>query len=165
MSRPKRHTALERFYFSGIPLPETNTELCTADTMPVPGRIASDPMKKELWDFIVADMQNRRCLSTTYLLLITELVEVLSMMHECREKISENGMVTTLFDDEGNFRGEQESPYVKILARQQPMLIKILEKVGMSPRDISYLINTEASAIQPIEAQVADFKSITYFRS
>jgi len=95
MSRPKRHTALERFYFSGIPLPETNTELCTADTMPVPGRIAADPMKKELWDFIVADMQNRRCLSTTYLLLITELVEVLSMMHECREKISENGMVTS----------------------------------------------------------------------
>jgi hypothetical protein len=165
MSRPKRHTALERFYFSGIPLPETNTELCTADTMPVPGRIASDPMKKELWDFIVADMQNRRCLSTTYLLLITELVEVLSMMHECREKISENGMVTTLFDDEGSFKGEMESPYVKILARQQPILIKILEKLGMNPRDISYLINTEASAIQPIEAQVADFKAVTYFRS
>ena len=165
MSRPKRHTALERFYFSGIPLPETNTELCTADTMPVPGRIASDPMKKELWDFIVADMQNRRCLSTTYLLLITELVEVLSMIHECREKISENGMVTTLFDEDGSFRGEQESPYVKILARQQPILIKILEKLGMNPRDISYLINTEASAIQPIEAQVADFKAVTYFRS
>jgi hypothetical protein len=110
-------------------------------------------------------MQNRRCLSTTYLLLITELVEVLSMMHECREKISENGMVTTLFDDEGSFKGEMESPYVKILARQQPILIKILEKLGMNPRDISYLINTEASAIQPIEAQVADFKQITYFRS
>jgi hypothetical protein len=164
MSRPKRHTALERFYFSGIPLPETNTELCTADTMPVPGRIASDPMKKELWDFIVADMQNRRCLSTTYLLLITELVEVLSMMHECREKISENGMVTTLFDDEGSFKGEQESPYVKILARQQPMLIKILEKIGMSPRDITYLVNPEATSQAPIEASVNEYKNITYFR-
>ena len=165
MSRPKRHTALERFYFSGIPLPETNTELCTADTMPVPGRIADDPMKLELWKFICADMQNRRCLSTTYLLLITELVEVLAMIHECREKISENGMVTTLFDDEGNFRGEAESPYVKILARQQPMLIKILEKLGMNPRDIIYLVNPEATSKTPIEAHVQDLKSITYFRS
>jgi len=165
MSRPKRHTALERFYFSGVPLPETSTELCTAHTMPVPGRIAADPMKKELWDFIVADMQNRRCLSTTYLLLITELVEVISMIHECREKISEQGMVTTLFDDEGSFKGEMESPYVKILARQQPMLIKILEKIGMSPRDITYLVSPEASSQAPIEAITADLKAISYFRS
>jgi len=78
--------------------------------------------------------------------------------------ISENGMVTTLFDDEGNFRGEQESPYVKILARQQPMLIKILEKIGMSPRDITYLVNPEATSQAPIEASVNEHKSITYFR-
>lgn len=165
MSRPKRHTALERFYFSGVPLPETNTELCTLDSMPVPGRIASDPMKLELWTFICADMQNRRCLSTTYLLLISELVEVLSMIHECREKISEDGMVTTLFDDEGRFKGEMESPYVKILARQQPMLIKILEKIGMSPRDITYLVSPEASSQAPIEAHAQDLKAVTYFRS
>lgn len=165
MSRPKRKTALEQFYFSGIPLPETNTELCTMDAMPVPQRVDKDPVKRALWDFICADMENRKCLSPTYTLLISELVETLVMMHDCREKISADGMVTTLFDDEGNFRGEMESPYVKILGRQQPMLIKLLEKLGMTPRDISYLISTEATSLNPVQETVSELKQITYFRS
>ena len=165
MSRPKRRTALEHYYFSGIPVPESNTELCTMDAMPVPQRIDADPVKRALWDFICADMENRRCLSSTYTLLISELVEVIVMMHDCREHISKDGMVTTLFDDEGNFKGEMESPYVKILARQQPMLIKLLEKLGMTPRDISYLISTEATSLTPIQEAANELKQITYFRS
>lgn len=165
MARPKRRTAQENFFFSGTPLQEPGTELCTLASMPCPARIMDDPMKKQLWDFICADMENRRCLSVTYALLVAELVEVVSTLHECRQKVSEEGMIVNKYDSDGNFLGSQPSPYFNILSRQQPVLLKILEKIGMSPRDITYLVNPEATAHQAIEAVVTDRKAITYFRS
>jgi len=164
MARPKRHTALERFYFSGVPLPDSGTELCTVQSITIPERIVMDPLKKQLWDFIVADMENRKCLSSTYTLLISELVEVITLMHTCREKLDEDGLVVEKFDDEGNYLSSIPSPYFTILNRQQPMLIKILEKLGLSPRDITYLVSPEASSAAPIEAIANEVKSITYFR-
>lgn len=165
MARPKRRTAMENFFFSGTPLQEPGTELCTMGNMPCPARISDNPMKKQLWDFICADMENRHCLSVTYALLIAELVEVVSTLHECRQKISEEGMIINTFNSEGDFMGSKPSPYMNILSRQQPVLLKILEKIGMSPRDITYLVNPEATAHQAIEAVVTDRQAITYFRS
>lgn len=164
MAHPKRRTPLEQYYFGSRPLETTTTDLTTADSMPCPARIAEDPQKKQLWDFICADMEHRRCLSSTYVLLISELVEVVSMIHECRQKISEEGMTVNRFDSDGNFMGSSPSPYVNILTRQQPVLLKILEKIGMSPRDITFLVNPEATAHATIEVANSDIKAITYFR-
>jgi|TARA_R110000868_G_scaffold127587_1_gene335373 P27 family predicted phage terminase small subunit len=164
MARPKLRTALERFYFSGVPLPDSGTELCTIQSITIPERIIRDPLKKQLWDFIVADMENRKCLSNTYTLLISELVEVITLMHTCREKLDEDGLVVEKFDDEGNYLSSIPNPYFTIMNRQQPMLIKILEKLGLSPRDITYLVSPEASSAAPIEAIANEIKAITYFR-
>lgn len=164
MGRTKRRTPKETYFFSGRTVPEPGTELCKASEMPCPTRIAAHEQMKQLWDFICADMENRRCLSPTYSLLISELVEVTQMLYECRQKISEEGMTIDRFDDEGNFLGSQPSPYVSILSRQQPMLIKLLEKIGMSPRDITFLVNPEATAHSTIQQATNDIKAITYFR-
>lgn len=164
MARPKRRTPLEQFYFSGIPLPESSTELCTASTIPIPERVLQDEKKKQLWDFIVADMENRRCLSATYTLLISELVEVIMLMHQCRTAMDKDGLIVNKYDDEGNFITSLPNPHYTILSRQQPMLIKLLEKIGMSPRDITYLVNPEATATQQIEERKSEFTGIQYFR-
>ena len=164
MARPKRKSATELYYFSGIPLPDPGTELCTAQNMTLPERIASDPVKKQLWDFIVADMENRNCLSSTYTLLISELVEVVVLLDKCRRKLSEEGEVVHRYDDEGNYLGSAPSAWFSILSKQQPMLIKLLEKIGMSPRDIHYLASPEATSVEVLEAKANDAKGITYFR-
>jgi hypothetical protein len=164
MAKPKRRTRVEQFYFVGAPIPAETTELCTIDKMPMPKRIAADPDRLALWNFICADMENRRCLSSTYTLLISELVEVCSLMYKCREAIDKDGEIVEKFDDEGNYLASYPNPFVTILTRQQPVLIKLLEKIGMSPRDIHYLVNPEATALSPIETTANDMKAITYFR-
>lgn len=164
MARPKRKTATELYYFSGTPIPEPGTELCTAQNMTIPSSIAGDAVKRQLWDFIVADMENRNCLSSTYTLLISELVEVVVLLDKCRRKLSEEGEVIHRYDDEGNYMGSAPSPWFSILSKQQPMLIKLLEKIGMSPRDIHYLASPEATSVEVLEAKSTDAKGITYFR-
>jgi len=160
----KRRTQAEQFYFSRIPIPEDTTELCSIDKMYLPDRIAKDPKKKEIWDFICIDMEKRRCLSTTYTLLISELVEVSMLIYQCRKAIDRDGMIVEKYDDEGNFKGSYPNPFVRILASQQPTMMKLIEKVGMSPRDIHYLVNPEATALTQIETVATEMKAITYFR-
>ena len=165
MPRPKRRTQMEQYFFSGTPMLEDNTELCTLNAMPIPERITKDPLKKQLWDFICIDMEQRRCLSPTYSLLISELVEVVTLMYKCREALDVQGLVIDKLDEDGNYLSTVQNPHAAIMSRQQPMLIKLLEKIGMSPRDIHYLVNPEAtSSHQPIEAAVDEYKAITYFR-
>lgn len=164
MAKPKRRTRLEQFYFVGTPVPDDATQLCTMDRMTLPERVAKDPRKKELWDFICADMENRRCLSSTYTLLISELVEVCSLMYKCREAVDKDGEIIEKYDSDGNYIGSFPNPMITIMCRQQPVLIKLLEKIGMSPRDIHYLVNPEATSLKPIDAAVTEMKAITYFR-
>ena len=161
--RPKRRTPTELLYFSGKKAPDANTELCTIHDMPVPTRIAKDKEKKQIWDYICADMQSRQCLSATYSFTISELIETLALINECRKSMDEHGLVIEKVDDEGNYLGSVESPYVKIMARQQGVLLKLLEKLGMTPRDITYLMRAEASPDQVIQARVTEIKGIQYF--
>jgi hypothetical protein len=161
----KRRTALEQYFFRGTPIPEVNTDLCTVSTMPIPERIVKNPIMKQLWDFVCTDMESRRCLSVTYSLLISELCEVIHLMHRCREALDKDGLIVDKFDEEGNYMSSAPNPHYNIMQRQQPMLIKILEKIGMSPRDIHYLVSPEASmSTTAIDAKVTDMKAITYFR-
>jgi hypothetical protein len=54
---------------------------------------------------------------------------------------------------------------VVILNKNQTMMLKLMEKVGMSPRDIVYLANPEAvSAPAVIQQTLTEFAGITYFR-
>lgn len=164
MSRPKRRTAAELSFFSHRAMPDPNVEICTADQMPVPARISEDKTKLELWQFIVTDMEHRKCLSPTYTLLISEMVETATLLHKCRTNLDKNGLTYDKYDDEGSFLGSFVNPNAVIADRAQGKLLKLIEKLGMSPRDIVYLVNPEASAAEVIEVRNSELKGITYFR-
>ena len=153
---------LPALYFNASP---ESTELCTADSMPCPARIANDTMKKQLWDFIVADMEHRRVLSPTYVLLISELVETTALIHKSRERMDAEGETIDTFNEEGTFMGTRLSPWFTIVSKQQPILIKLLEKIGMSPRDITFLISPDAVPSENITQINAECREITYFRT
>jgi len=164
MPKPKRRTSTELLFFSGRKTPDPNADICTAREMPCPASISGNETKKQLWDFIVADMENRKCLSPTYTLLIAELVEVVNTIYDCRKAIEKNGIVIDKYDSEGSYLGSFPSPYQTILSKQQSILLKLMEKVGMSPRDITYLVNPEATATDIIESRNSELKGISYFR-
>lgn len=153
---------LQSLYFNSSP--ET-TELCTLDSMPCPARIADDTVKKQLWDFIVADMEHRRVLSPTYTLLISELVETVVLIHKCREQLDKEGETIDIFNEKGSFMGQRLSPWFTIVSKQQPILIKLLEKIGMSPRDITFLVSPDAVPTENIQQINAECREITYFRT
>lgn len=155
---------LQQEFFLGTPLPDER-DRCSLNDMPIPERITKDPLKIQLWNFICTDLEYRQCLSQTHSILISELVEVISLMYKCREALDREGLTIAKFDSEGNYMSTIQNPHASILSRQQPMLIKLLEKTGMSPRDIHYLMNPDASScVQQIENGAADYAKITYFR-
>lgn len=161
--RPKRRTPTELLYFSGKKAPDANTELCTMADMPVPIRIAKDKEKKQIWDYICADMESRQCLSATYAITISELIETLALINKCRKEMDEHGLVIERYDDKRNFLGSSESPYVKIMARQQSVLLKLLEKLGMTPRDITYLMKADVTPDKMITGFVTEVKGMQYW--
>jgi hypothetical protein len=164
MAQNKRRTKTELLFFSGRKTPDPSVDTCTADQMPCPSRISENKTMKQLWDFIVADMENRKCLSPTYTLLISELVEVMNTIHVCRKEIDKEGLVVHKYSEEGSFLGSFPSAYQAVLSKQQSILLKLMEKIGMSPRDITYLVNPEATATTIIEQRNSEMKGISYFR-
>jgi len=86
-------------------------------------------------------------------------------VHTCRENIDKNGYTFDRVDEEGNFLGTFTNPMVTILNRNQVIMLKLMEKIGMSPRDIVYLANPDAvSAPAAIQQTLTEFAGITYFR-
>jgi len=132
--------------------------------MPVPIRIARNKEMKQIWDFICADMESRQCLSATYAITISELIETLTLMNKCRKEMDkEGGLIIDKRDDEGNYLGSVESPYVKILARQQGVLLKLLEKLGMTPRDITYLMRADVTPDKMVTGFVTEVRGMQYW--
>jgi len=165
MAPRKRKTATELAIFSDVAPRDIDVETCSASQMPVPLRIVNNPAMKKMWDFIVTDMESRRCLSPTYTLIVSELVETWHVVHTCRENIDKNGYTFDRVDEEGNFLGTFTNPMVTILNRNQVIMLKLMEKIGMSPRDIVYLANPDAvSAPAVIQQTLTEFAGITYFR-
>lgn len=162
MPRPRRRNAPEANYFlvkSHLPAPSI------ADEIPIPQRISTDAQKKALWDLIIYDMDKRQCLSPSYAPIISEMVEVMDMMHKCRESIDKQGMTIDIIDGEGNYLGTKPNPFVQILVTQQRTFMKICEKLGMTPRDITFLTSPEPTEAAPSEVIETQASSIVYFRN
>jgi Phage terminase, small subunit len=163
MAKRKPKPTVTEFFISTPTADENNT--CTVADMPIPERITKDPLKMQLWVFICTDLEYRQCLSQTHTILISELVEVISLMYQCREALDKQGLTIEKYDDEGNYLSTIQNPHAAIMSRQQPMLLKLLEKTGMSPRDIHYLMNPDTtSCTAQIEGAAQDYAKITYFR-
>jgi hypothetical protein len=160
---------------------ETADGTCTISQIPIPERIARDKQMMQLWTFILADFEKRRVLSPSYAILISELVEVTCLMHKCRQEIDKaaresddgNGELIMIYDTDrdGNkyLVGVSPSPWLKILNTQQTIQLKLMEKLGMTPRDIVFIIAPEGSIPVAGERFEDDrpegMRGITYFRS
>jgi hypothetical protein len=134
------------------------------DKMPIPPRIDSDPEKKALWNFICTDMANRQLLSPTYVLTIAEAVEIAALIKSCRDTMDREGLTQPRYSKTGQLVGMVAHPLAAVLASQQRNLLKIIQMLGMSPRDIHYLVNPDASPNIVIEGQVQELQKIVYFR-
>lgn len=162
MPRPRRRNAPEANYFllkSHLPTPSI------ADEIPIPQRIAGNQQKKALWDLIIHDMDKRGCLSPSYAPIISEMVEVMDMMHKCRESLDKQGMTIDIIDGEGNYLGTKPNPFVQILVTQQRTFLKICEKLGMTPRDITFLTAPEPADTSSPEPIDVEFSRVVYFRN
>jgi len=169
MAKPKRKPTKpkpKQTYYFVAPTSEI-VEYATAEDLPVPHRIYDDPDKRLLWNFIVSDMEKRRVLNPTYGTLISELVEVLHLMHKCRQKLDAEGMVVEKYDDEGNYLDSKPSPWFTILNRQQPIMLALAARLGLTPRDILFLRVPEQVSEEPIDAAFTrnDTTDIILFRS
>lgn len=134
------------------------------EKMPVPPRIESDPDRMALWNFICSDMANRQILSPTYALTISETVETVCLIKECRNTIDEEGMTQPIFSKNGSPMGTRQHPLFAVLSSQQRNLYKLIQMLGMSPRDIHYLVNPDATPTTVIDGQVKEIQKIVYFR-
>ena len=167
MARVKRRTAQELAIFSDVAPREIDVDTCSAAQMPVPLRIVNNPAMKKMWDFIVTDMESRRCLSPTYTLVISELVETWHVVHTCRENIDKNGYTFDRVDEEGNFLGTYPNPMVVILNKNQTMMLKLMEKrkelIGLIEAithdrgyfDVQDLVDRVAAVFVPVVVAIA----------
>lgn len=145
-------------------------EYTTAEDLPIPTRIANDPNRLLLWNFIVADMEKRQVLNAAYGTLISELVEVLCLMHKARTKLEAEGYVVEKYDDEGNYLDSKPSPWFSILNRQQVIMVTLATRLGLTPRDILFLRVPEQVSEEAIDAAfstggAADSTGLILFRS
>jgi hypothetical protein len=52
-----------------------------------------------------------------------------------------------------------------MLHKQQAIFIKLAEKLGLTPRDITFLVSPDAVPVDNVRQIVSEAKEITYFRT
>ena len=128
-----------------------------------PATLAGDEKKVKLWNFVCADMANRDMLSSTYTFVIRELVETVALLDTYRPMLEEAGPLEPIYNKDGTFVGNKANPLFLMVDKLQNKLLQLVTKLGMTPRDIYYLTNPEATLTQPIEAVIHERSTITYF--
>ena len=132
----------------------------------VPATIADHPERKAIWDFVVEDLKFRKLWSPTYTFITSEIAETAQRLNACRAALDAEGDVMDKCDRDGNVIGTMSNPRFAQMAVLQKALFTLIEKVGMSPKDIVFLLQTES--VNPGDATeivVAEKKkTVVYFR-
>lgn len=152
-------------YFVPTNDPEPQELIITEGKPPVPARIASDPAKLQLWKFVTEELERRNMLAKSHTLVISEFIEVVLLMTKCREELDANGEMVDIFGEDGQWLGQRTSPWFTMLNKQQPVFLKLVEKLGISPRDAMLIATPDASPIEAIRQITSEAKEITYFRT
>jgi len=136
------------------------------DNVLVPASIADHPERKAVWDFMVEDMKNRNMWSPTFTFVVSEIAETVQRLSACRVALDSEGDMVDKTDKEGNVLGPMLNPRVGMMNSLQKSLFTLIEKVGMSPKDIVFLMQTDT--VNPGDAtEIAvteKKKTIIYFR-
>lgn len=132
----------------------------------VPASIADHPERKAVWDFVVEDLKYRNLWSPTYTFIVSEIAETAQRLSQCREALDQEGDIVDKTSKEGNVIGTMSNPRFAQMALLQKALFTLIEKVGMSPKDIVFLSQTDT--VTPGDATEAVItekkKEIVYFR-
>jgi hypothetical protein len=145
-NRPKPDDSGEHGIWEGMNISVHND----VALMPVPETIAADDRKHGLWQFICSDLAHRGQLTSTYTLLVVEVVETIEALHAARTALSEQGTTVPVYSQKtGQPIGEKISPHFTMATKLQGVLLKLLEKLGMSPRDIHYLSDPSGAGLVP----------------
>lgn len=126
-----------------------------------PTAIAEHKGKKELWDFVVADLENRKLMASTYVFTITNLVENVYKLQEERAQLDKEGTVLT-FEYKGGGVGTKMNPRFNVVNSLDRMVRADIEKLGMTPRDIVFLARTDPSADEVITDGPQDGTVVTF---
>lgn len=141
----------------------TETNIIKLSSLPVPQTIIDNPDKVRLWNFITSDLAKRSLLSESYSQVIELLVNNVWLYNTYLPQLEETGPVTPRFGKDGDtIVGYDRNPLFDIVMKTESHILKLLEKLGLTPRDIVFLSNPDAR-IQ-IEGIVAEQKKVTYFR-
>jgi phage terminase small subunit len=142
---------------------DTAPNIIKLSSLPVPNTIIDNPDKVRLWNFITSDLAKRSLLSESYSQVIELLVNNVYLYNEYLPQLEGTGPVTPRFGKDGDpIIGYDRNPLFDIVMKVESHILKLLEKLGLTPRDIVFLSNPDAR-IQ-IEGIVAEQKKVTYFR-
>jgi hypothetical protein len=163
MSRPTRKSIEERKIFGRADRAETTTPIVSVKALPIPESIDT-PEKEKLWVFLTSDLAKRGLLAESYTWSIEMLINNKFLLDQYRANLEETGPLMPTFSRDGNtITGYIENPIFSMLKRVESTVIKLMEKLGLTPRDIVYLNNPDAK-IQ-IEGVVSEErKKVSYFR-
>lgn len=165
MARPTRKSAEERAIFGRADRAETvNPNIVKVHSVPPPQTIENDPDKVAIWNFITLDLAKRQLLSESYTHVIEILVNNVHLYNQYQPALEEAGpLIPVLGKDGETVVSYKENPIFSMVKRIESTILKHLEKLGLTPRDIIYLSNPDAKA--PIDVAATDAqKRISYFR-
>jgi len=135
------------------------------DAVHIPEVLLDHPERMEVFTLLVEDMKNRNIWSPTYIFVATEIAETVSRLYEARQTLDEEGTVIPRYNAQGVEIGIMSHPLVTQANSLQKALFTLIEKVGMSPKDIVFLTQTDPMPGAGIEAIVqGEAKKIVYFR-
>jgi len=143
----------------------SNLPAVNGDVVHMPVTINTED-KQMIWDFVVADMQHRKLWHQSFTFVVAELVQTTVMLNENRLLLEDEGTVLERYNKDGDPTGNfYENPRFRIVVALQDKMRVWMEKLGLSPRDITFLLHTDPVGDQGPEVITAeDAGAVVYFR-
>jgi hypothetical protein len=151
---------------AGQQYPGSHNNLPAEDTgtVVIPQGIAQNPDKMKLWEFLVADLRDRNLWSPTYTITVAEMVNCAYRLAEVVAIVDREGVQVTRYSAKGVEIGSMKHPLLSEESNLRDKLMKFVEKLGMSPRDIVFLTQTEAVETGKVQVLSPEKQKIVYFR-
>ena len=130
----------------------------------IPVEIATNPERLAIWNFLVADLRNRNLWSPTYSFTVACMVMCASRLNEITKVLDTDGVTEVKTSAKGAEIGKMKHHLLSEEGNLRKELLKHIEKLGMSPRDIVFLTQTESVVDGRVNVLVPEEQKIVYFR-
>jgi hypothetical protein len=163
MGNRKTRTDAENAIFGRKPKvsPVTEVKVINVDDIPIPHMIAENEGKLSLWNFICADLANRGVLNVSYVHLLEMLINDIAMYQTLLPELEDEGTTYQTVDKYGNVKHHTNPKFTQVHLLKSSILQKLVS-LGMTPKDIVYVVNPAATA--QIQAVAEERKKLNYFK-